>query len=100
MAFVKVAEVGEISPGGSKIFLHNRRELAIFNCEDGFYCIDNSCPHQAGPLNEGILQGEIVMCPWHAWQVNIRTGEVLYFPNMCVKTFQCKEEEDGIYVEG
>ncbi len=99
MASVKAAESGEIPQGGSKVLVVNRRELAVFRIEDNYYCIDNSCPHQAGPLNEGPLNGEVIMCPWHAWQVNVRTGEVLYFPNMCVNTFPCSVESDGIYIE-
>jgi nitrite reductase (NADH) small subunit len=40
---------------------------------------DNSCPHRRGPLRQGWLPGEAVVCPWHSWTFHVRTG-VAEFP--------------------
>ena len=45
------------------------RELAIFNMGDRFLATDNQCPHKGGPLCDGIVTGDSVVCPLHAWKV-------------------------------
>src|SRR5579871_4010641 len=99
MAWVKVAEVAELPPGEGKVVEAGRQELALFNVDGTFYCIDNSCPHREGPLGEGWLEGEVVTCPWHAWQFNVRTGEETYNSGLCVRRFPCKVEEGTVLVE-
>lgn len=99
MTFVKVAEAADLSPGEARTVFANGRELALFNVEGEFYCIDNECPHRDGPLGEGELEDDVVMCPWHAWQINVKTGEVMYNPGLCVATHACKVEEGEVLVE-
>jgi nitrite reductase (NADH) small subunit len=52
------------------------RALAIFNLGDRFLAIDNACPHKGGPLSDGIIAGGAVVCPLHAWKIDLRTGLV------------------------
>lgn len=52
------------------------REIAIFNLGDRFLATDNRCPHKGGPLSDGIVTGASVVCPLHAWKVNLDTGTV------------------------
>ncbi len=51
-------------------------EIAIFNLGDKFLAVANRCPHKGGPLADGIVSGEDVVCPLHAWKVCLSTGEV------------------------
>jgi nitrite reductase/ring-hydroxylating ferredoxin subunit/multimeric flavodoxin WrbA len=44
-------------------------------CKDGeFSAISGVCNHVGGPLGEGTLDGEYVVCPWHYWKFHCRTG--------------------------
>jgi nitrite reductase [NAD(P)H] small subunit len=52
------------------------RELAIFNLGDTFLATDNRCPHKAGPLCDGIVTGRSVVCPLHAWKINLESGAI------------------------
>ena len=52
------------------------REIAIFNLGDRYLATDNRCPHRAGPLCDGIVTGHSVVCPLHAWKVDLETGSV------------------------
>lgn len=52
------------------------REIAIFNLGDRFLAIDNRCPHKQGPLAEGIVASDAVVCPLHAWKINLETGTI------------------------
>jgi NAD(P)H-dependent nitrite reductase small subunit len=99
MGFVKVAEASDLAPGSGMVVEAGNRELALFNVDGAFYCLDNLCPHRDGPLGEGDLEDDLVMCPWHAWQINVRTGEVLYNSQICVRTYPCKVEDGAVFVE-
>ena len=72
--FVTVANVNDIKEGESKVVEINGKEIALFNVDGRFYAIDNTCAHKGGPLGEGVVAGEIVTCPWHGWEYNIKTG--------------------------
>jgi nitrite reductase [NAD(P)H] small subunit len=59
-------------------------EIAIFNLGDRYVAIDNSCPHRGGPLGDGIVCGDTVVCPLHGWRISLDSGAVLK-PDVCVK---------------
>jgi len=60
-------------------------ELAIFNLGEEFVAVDNRCPHQGGPLADGIVTGEKVVCPLHSWRICLRSGAILK-PALPVRT--------------
>lgn len=74
-------------------------DVAIFNLGDRFLAIDNRCPHNQGPLCDGIVSGTTVVCPLHAWKVDLESGAVQKPQDVhaCVKTFRA-EVVDGIVV--
>jgi len=73
--FFKVAKVSEIPESDMKIVFNNL--VAVANAGGRFYAFGNVCPHAAGPLGEGFLEGCAVECPWHAAQWDITTGKAL-----------------------
>jgi nitrite reductase/ring-hydroxylating ferredoxin subunit len=75
--FVPVACVGDVPPGEGRAYVVGDREVAVFNVGGTFYAIENTCPHQGGPLAEGSLEGTIVTCPWHAWSFDVRDGAMM-----------------------
>src|SRR5262245_25805951 len=91
MARYIVGAVDEIPAGSRKIVEVAGRSIGIFNIDGNFYALRNHCPHQGGPLCEGKLSGlvqaarpgeyqysrpeEILRCPWHGWEYDIKTGQ-------------------------
>jgi nitrite reductase [NAD(P)H] small subunit len=77
------------------------RDIAIFNLGDRFLAVDNRCPHKGGPLAEGIVSGATVVCPLHAWKVNLESGNVLNSPaaTHCVETFRTRVEDGVVLLE-
>ncbi len=85
-----VARVDEIAPGGRKRILADGRAIVIFNLKSEFFALSDTCPHRGASLAGGKLtglvqsnnpgqytfsrEGEIIRCPWHAWEFDIRTG--------------------------
>jgi nitrite reductase (NADH) small subunit len=76
-------------------------EIAIFNLGDRFFAIDSACPHKGGPLSEGIVSGTTVVCPLHAWKVDLNTGCVVGQASSiaCVKTYPTRVRDGVVYVE-
>ena len=95
----KVASFGDLYDDTGTVAEVGSQEIALFKVGDSVYAIDNECPHRQGPLGEGDLEGEIVTCPFHAWQVNVRTGQVVDFPELCSRTFACKVENGDVFVD-
>jgi nitrite reductase/ring-hydroxylating ferredoxin subunit len=97
---VKVAKTSELSPGTGKVVEADGRSIALFNVGGTFCAIDNTCTHAGGPLGEGDLAGEVVTCPWHGAEFNVRTGAVLSPPaRHGVRAFPVKIEGDDVLVE-
>ena len=86
-----VARADEIPPGGRKLVTVRGREVVVFNVEGELFALLDRCPHQGGSLCRGKLvglvesdepgryryhrQGEIIRCPWHGWEFDLRTGK-------------------------
>jgi nitrite reductase [NAD(P)H] small subunit len=76
-------------------------ELAIFNLGGRFLAVQNQCPHRGGPLADGIVSGSAVVCPLHAWKIELDTGTVSRPADVeaCVETYRVREESGVLLVE-
>ena len=75
-----------------------RHAVAVFFHEGAFRAIGNLCNHKGGPLCEGRLRGEFVVCPWHAWEYSVVTGHGPEgYAEEAVPVFAVEERADGVY---
>jgi 3-phenylpropionate/trans-cinnamate dioxygenase ferredoxin subunit len=112
-----VARVDEIGPGGRKCVKINGRGVIVFNVKGEFFALSETCPHKGGSLAKGIItglvkadqpgayehtrQGEIVRCPWHQWEFDIKTGRSYCDPRrMRLMKYDVKVEPGASLVEG
>ncbi len=97
--FVRVASVDEVPPGEMKIVDVEGEDVVLANVDGQIYAIGGTCTHRGGPLGEGVLEGDVVECPFHAGQFNVRTGEVVSPPpSEPVQTYAVQVEGDEIKV--
>ena len=96
--FVKVASTLDLKPGSAMTVTANGSEIALYNVAGKIYATNNTCLHQGGPLGEGILEGEVVSCPWHMWEYNVCTGEKVGSPSIKVSTYPVEIEGTDIKV--
>jgi nitrite reductase (NADH) small subunit len=77
------------------------REIAIFRLTDRFLAIENRCPHKGGPLAEGMVSGNMVVCPLHAWKIDLGTGRVMNEASerSCLPTYPVRVCEGVIQIE-
>ena len=108
--WIRIAPTGNIPRREGRAVLIGDREIALFNlgpstglgAGDEFLATDNECPHKGGPLCDGIVTGASVVCPLHAWKVNLATGEVerpSHGKDHCVTTYPTRIE-DGVVLIG
>ncbi len=97
--FVKVANLSDLGPGSSMTVDANGKAVALFNVDGAVYALDNTCLHRGGPLGEGFLEGDVVACPWHMWEYNVRTGEKVGDPSLKVATYPVEVEGNDITVQ-
>jgi nitrite reductase/ring-hydroxylating ferredoxin subunit/multimeric flavodoxin WrbA len=75
-----------------------RHPVAVFFHDGAFHAIGNACNHKGGPLSEGRLRGEFVMCPWHGWEYSVVTGRGPEgYDEEQVPVFAVEERADGVY---
>ena len=75
------------------------KPYAICHAEGEVYAIGGTCPHLGGPLGQGALQGHMVVCPWHAWEFDCRSGGNDRSPDIGVETVAVKVEGDDILID-
>ncbi len=98
LRFVKMATVDELPPGGAKEVEHEGRVYAIFNVGGTLLAIDGICPHQGGPLAEGMVERTVVTCPWHGWQFDLATGTMPSGSRIKQAVFEVKVEGQDVLV--
>jgi nitrite reductase (NADH) small subunit len=95
MQWVQVCEA-DLESGQKRIVEVEGREIVVARVGDDFLAIRGLCPHQGAPLGEGRLSGtmivspvgefcwgrtnEILRCPWHGYEFDMRTGQSLHDP--------------------
>jgi nitrite reductase/ring-hydroxylating ferredoxin subunit len=99
MAFVKVYSVAKLPPDSVAEVLIDGYPIALCNFAGWIRAIEGICPHQGGPLGQGAMNGENVVCPWHAWEFSCKTGENDFDPDTRVRTICVRVEGDDILVD-
>ena len=97
--FVKVADIHELKPGQRKIVDLEEVTVALLNVEGEYYCIEDVCTHDGGPVAEGELDGFVIECPRHGALFDIRDGRVLSMPAVVpVPTYEVRIDGSDIFV--
>jgi nitrite reductase (NADH) small subunit len=99
--WLRITASENIPPREGRAAMAGGREIALFNLGDRFLAVDNRCPHKGGPLSDGIVAGESVVCPLHAWKVSLETGcvERPAGSGVCVRTYATRLEAGVVLVE-
>jgi nitrite reductase (NADH) small subunit len=93
MARVKVASVDSVRSDSVIEVMVGDTPYAVCNVGGKVTALLGICPHRGGPLGQGAIHGQNVVCPWHAWEWNCATGENDMDPTKKVAT--CKVDVVG-----
>lgn len=87
----KAGEVGEFMAAG--------RALCVANVDGKISVLDGTCPHEGGPLGEGIIEEGRVVCPWHAYAFDVTTGAAHDDPQVKAEVLEAKVEDGELRVK-
>lgn len=97
---VKLCNASDLpAPGELRSFRGRGLELCVARTEDKrFFVFNNRCPHQNAPLSAGCLDGDKVVCPYHAWQFSVVTGASDVEEDPPLTTYEARQYDDEIFV--
>lgn len=75
--FVAVAALGDVPDEEGICRTVGNRRIALFRVNGEVFALNNVCPHEGGPLADGFVDGNTVMCPLHAWTFDLRSGRAI-----------------------
>ncbi len=96
--FIDVGSTNDLPVGRTKLVVVNEQRLALCHTGAGFFALDNACPHRGGPLAEGDIIGNELVCPWHLWGFDVATGTCGGNLELSVGTHEVRIEGDRILV--
>lgn len=71
--------------------------VAVFYVDGEYHALDQTCPHQGGPLGDGKVEDGCVYCPWHGWEFDIKSGEHVQGSDQATK-YDIVTEDGQLYV--
>jgi nitrite reductase/ring-hydroxylating ferredoxin subunit len=96
---VEVAKLAELPPGGRKLIYVGSEAVALFNVNGALHAIADRCSHARGPLSEGEIEGDTVVCPWHDARFALATGVPLDPPaSVPVAVYPLEVRGDAIFL--
>lgn len=117
MSEVLAARAQDIPEGAHRVVTVRGREIGLFNVRGRYYALPNNCFHQNGPVCLGVVtgaviaraetgwrkeytqDGEIVVCPWHALEFNVTTGQCLAFPKRRLPVYPVRVVDDELWID-
>ena len=99
-SFVKLTTRPELpAEGQAKEFPCGKRIICVANVNGTISAMDNVCLHRGGPLGQGVIEGNKVVCPWHGWQWDPKSGEAAHSLGLKVAVYPVKVEGEEVLIE-
>ncbi len=84
--FLKVGQLSDFPVGSMKKVQVGGEDALVANIEGNLFAITSTCTHRGGPLQEGEIEGTVVICPWHGGRFDLKTGKVVAPPPINAET--------------
>jgi nitrite reductase (NADH) small subunit len=100
LMFVRLAFQSELPPEGeAKEFAYGEKVICVANVNGIVSAIDNVCLHRGGPLGQGTIEGDKLVCPWHGWEWDPKTGQAVHNPAAKLSVYTLKIENGDVMIE-
>jgi nitrite reductase (NADH) small subunit len=111
----RVASIEKWGEESCRVVMVRGRAIGVLRVGDEFFALRNKCPHRGAPLCEGTVSGtflpaqphdydyglenQVLRCPWHGWEFDLRTGRSLFQPDeVWVKTYRVTVEDGEVFL--
>jgi len=99
MPLHQVGALDSLPPGSVTEVAIGDDTYAVCNVDGKLHCIAGTCPHAGGPLGQGALSGNFLVCPWHGWEFDCTTGKNDFDEDVQVETFRVIVEGKEIVID-
>jgi nitrite reductase (NADH) small subunit len=100
MAFIKLTTQSELPGAGeAREFEVADKTICVANVDGAMCAVDNVCLHMGGPLGQGYIEGNKVVCPWHGWEYDPKTGALGDDPKSRLAVYPIKVENGEVWVD-
>lgn len=99
MPFINVGTLAMVPPDSVAEVMAGENSYAICNVGGVLHALEGACPHAGGPLGQGLMSNNVLICPWHCYEFDPVTGENLDNPFLRVAKVPVKLEGDQIWIE-
>lgn len=114
-----VGSLSDFSDEDRKVVTLDGRRIVVVRHRDEMFAISAVCAHMGGPVEEGVVVGKVdgvvdeegrylgdrfdesspyIVCPWHGWQYDLRTGQAGGLPSRALATFATEIRDDKVYL--
>ena len=98
--WLEVGKIDDIPRLGARVVKTSQGDIGVFRtADDEIFALRDSCPHQGGPLSQGIVHGKRVTCPLHNWNIELDSGEAVSPDEGCSASFPVKIEADSVFIQ-
>jgi nitrite reductase (NADH) small subunit len=96
--FVRICAQAELPAAGQvREVVVGGRALCVANVGGTIAVLDGTCPHEGGPLGEGTIENGCVVCPWHNYAYDVKTGTTQEDPTLKAEVFEAKVENGELH---
>ncbi len=97
--WVRLCGLAEAPPAGQVVEAEVEGvAVCLANVNGELSALDNVCPHRQGPLGQGWIEGNAIVCPWHSWAFDVKTGLAEYPASEKVAIFPLRVEGEDVLV--
>ena len=114
-----VGKETEFEKENCKIIIQGELEIGVFKIDGDFHAYQNQCSHRGGPVCQGKILGKVeevlaedqtsqglkfseesihIICPWHGFEYDLRTGVNAGRPRLRLKKYEVKVHDGSVYV--
>lgn len=91
---MELGSAADLPDGQMRQYDFHGESVLVCNSGGQYFAVEGTCPHRGAMLSQGQMADGVVVCPWHQWQFDLRTGRGITNPTACLKAY-CVALRDG-----
>jgi nitrite reductase (NADH) small subunit len=100
VSIVRLGSKPDLPPADeAKEFPCGAKTICVANVNGAYSAVDNVCLHRGGPLGQGMIEAGKIVCPWHGWAWDPKTGAADQNPSLKIAVYPLKIENDEVLIE-
>jgi len=97
--YYRVAELDELEINQMKLIKMKGKQVVLCRSEEGYFALNDKCPHKGSSLSRGVMICSTVHCIMHGSQFDVKTGSRKAGPSKKdAETYKVTIRDSGVYL--